>query len=129
MNQPGMQGPVAALARPILSAWYLDEAIVEWEVVSERVLPFLSVVAIVGKLVHDKLVYVAQWKHLLIGCLDCHGGQCDVWVWWLLITVRRFTWSWHVCFIWSLICSGLSQWLNDIWLASFASISCLILLF
>ena len=51
-----MQCPVCSLARPVRSPGDLDEAIIEAEIVTERVLPSLSVLAIVRKVVHDELV-------------------------------------------------------------------------
>ena len=53
-----MQGPVAAFARSIGPTRYLDEAVVERQIVTQRVLPFLLILAVVGKLLHDKLVDV-----------------------------------------------------------------------
>lgn len=82
-----MQGPVAALAGPVLASWHLDEAVVEAQVVSQGILPLVRVHAVIRKLVHDELVDLAERKHLLIAGLDCHRRQRDVRVWGLLIAV------------------------------------------
>lgn len=50
-----MQSPEIALARSIEPAGNLDEAIVEGEIVSQGVLPFLGVRAVVGKMIGDEL--------------------------------------------------------------------------
>ena len=52
----GVEGPVGPLAGSVRSPGDLDEAVVEAEVVSQGVLPSLSVLPVVGKVVHDELV-------------------------------------------------------------------------
>ncbi len=78
-----MESPEAALSGLIRAPGDFDEAVVEREVVSKRVLPALGVFPIVRKAVHDKLVYLAKWKHLLRAALDSHCGEGNV-------GVRRF---------------------------------------
>lgn len=61
----GVQRPVAALARAIGSARDLDETVIETEVVTERVLPALNVLSVVGEAVHDEGVDLTQGHHLI----------------------------------------------------------------
>lgn len=82
-----MQGPEAALARLVGAAGDLDKAVIEREVVTERVLPALSVLAVIRETVHDEFVDVAEGEHLLGGALDGHRSQGDVGVRRLLVTV------------------------------------------
>ena len=58
---------------------------------SERVLPLVSVEAVVGKSVHDELVDVTERQHLLLARLDRHRGKRDIRVRRLLVAVRRLT--------------------------------------
>ena len=51
-----MKSPVGSLAGSGGMSGDLDEAVVEAEVVSQGVLPSLSVLPVVGKVVHDELV-------------------------------------------------------------------------
>ena len=73
-----MQCPVATLAGSIRSSRYLDEAVVEGEIVSERVLPLLLILAVIGELFHYELVDVAQREHFLFGGLNGHRRQSYV---------------------------------------------------
>lgn len=90
-----MKSPIAALAGSIGSTWYLDEAVVERQVVTQRVLPLLRVRPIVRELVHDELVNVTKREHLVRRRLDGHGRESYVRVGRLLVAVRRFTRSRH----------------------------------
>lgn len=51
-----MEGPVSSFARSVRSARNLYEAVVEAEVVTQRVLPSLGVFSVVGEAVHNKFV-------------------------------------------------------------------------
>lgn len=74
----GIQCPVAALARFLVIARYLDKALVETEVVTDRVLPSLLIVAIVRKVLHDVLIDAVQ-RHFLVGCIaDSLGDECNI---------------------------------------------------
>ena len=55
-----MKSPVGTLAWPIWSSGYLDETVVEAEVVAQGVLPALRVLPVVGEVVHDELVDVGE---------------------------------------------------------------------
>jgi len=46
--------------------------------VADGVLPALLVVAVVGEVVHDKLVDLVQSEHLVLRALDRHRDQRDV---------------------------------------------------
>lgn len=74
----GVQRPVAAFARPALLPGHLDEAVVQGQVVTDRVLPALFVVVIEGESVHDELVDAAERGALLRCALDGHGDERDV---------------------------------------------------
>ena len=73
-----VQGPVAALARFLVVAGHLDEALVEREVVADAVLPALLVLPVEGEAVHDELVDAVQGDLLLRRVLDGHGDESDV---------------------------------------------------
>ena len=66
---------------------------------SERVLPLLRVLAVVGKFFHDELVDLAQWQHLLAGRLDGHGGERDVRIGRLLVAVGGLAGARHSRFL------------------------------
>lgn len=83
-----MQCPVGALARSIRPPGDLYKAVVEGEVVPERVLPALRVPAVVREAVRDEPVYVRQRQHLLRAAPDRHRRQAYVRVRWLLVAVR-----------------------------------------
>lgn len=68
-----MEGPVGPLARPVRTPGDFDEAIIKAEVVSQRILPSLCVLAIVGEVIHDELVDVREGKHPLWGVPEGHG--------------------------------------------------------
>ncbi len=79
----GMQRPVAALARSLRTSRHLDKAVVEAQRVSDRVLPALLILAVVGKQVHDELVDLAERAHAVAVVLYGHGDEADVGVGWL----------------------------------------------
>ena len=51
-----IEHPVVAFARIVVVARYFDETFVETQIVADRVLPSLLVVAIIRKVLHDELV-------------------------------------------------------------------------
>ena len=53
-----MEGPVGTFARSVRPSRDLDEAVVEAEVVSQRILPSLGVLSVVWEVVHDELINV-----------------------------------------------------------------------
>ena len=67
LNGFRMKSPVGTLARPIWPPGNLDEAVIEAEIVSERVLPPLRVLPVVGERVHDELVDLGEGQHPLRG--------------------------------------------------------------
>lgn len=70
-----VQRPVIALARVTRFPRYLDEAVIQRQVVSDRVLPCGELVVIIGESGHDELAYPAQ-RQLLLGRLeDSHGDE------------------------------------------------------
>ena len=84
----GVKGPICALPGAVMTPRDLDEAVVEAKVVSERILPSLRVLPVVGEVVHDELVYVGERKHLLRRPHQSHGGERDVGVWRFAVSVR-----------------------------------------
>lgn len=78
-----MERPEAALAGLVRAPGDFNEAVVEGEIVAQGILPALGVFPVVGKTVHDKLVDLAERKHLLRTALDGHSGERNV-------GVRRF---------------------------------------
>ncbi len=73
-----MQRPVAALARLVRAPRHLDEAVVEAQRVSDRVLPALLILTVVGKRLHDVVVDVVERDHAALGLLYGHGYERDV---------------------------------------------------
>ena len=73
-----MKSPVGPLAWPIWSSGYLDETVVEAEVVAQGVLPALRVLPVVGEVVHDELVDVGEGQHLLGTPHEGHGREGNV---------------------------------------------------
>lgn len=73
----------------------LDKAIVEGEIVSQRILPSLSILSIVRKVIHDPLVDSRQRQHLLLRTLYSHSSECDVRIRRLASNVRASTRSRH----------------------------------
>jgi len=74
----GVQRPVAALARAVSGPRDFDEAVVERQTVSDRVLPALLVLPVVRKQVHDELVDLVQCTHLVRRVLNGEGDEGDV---------------------------------------------------
>ena len=73
-----MESPVGALARPVRPSRDLDKAVVETEVVPERVLPALSVFPVVREVVHDELVDLGEGQHPLLAVVEGHRSECYV---------------------------------------------------
>ena len=62
----GVQRPEGSLARLVGCPWYLEEAIVEAERMSDGVLPALLVLTVERKQVHDELVNLTKGQHFTI---------------------------------------------------------------
>ena len=90
-----VEGPVGPLARPVRPPRDLDEAVVEGEVVSQRILPTLRVLAVVREVVRDELVDLGQGAHLLRVAEDGHCCQGNVRVRGLLVPVALARWPRH----------------------------------
>lgn len=82
-----MQFPVAPFARFLVFPWFLDEAIIQGEIVSDRILPSLTVVSVEGELVHDIGVDFIQCYLPILACLDGFRYKCYVGIGWLLIRI------------------------------------------
>ena len=65
VNSRFCEGPERAFAPAPFLPGQFDEAVIETEVVPNRILPTLSVMSVVGELVHDEAVDLAQC-HLFI---------------------------------------------------------------
>lgn len=97
-----IQSPIAALAATVFAlanvgfvAWYLNETIVQAKIVSDTVLPPLSVVPVVRKPFHNESVYPGQCKPLLRRRVYRHCDQSNVRIRRLLVPRGRFvTWYW-----------------------------------
>ena len=70
--------PEVPLALPASLTRNLHETLVQTEVMSDRVLPALLVLLVVGKVVHDELVDLGEGQPLLGSLLDGHGDEGDV---------------------------------------------------
>ena len=120
-----MEGPVGTFARSVRPSRDLDEAVVEAAVVSQGVLPALSVLPVVGEVVHDELVDVGERQHPLGGVVDGHGREGDVGVGRLGVAVTVAAWSGHAGAEshWCLHNSGANKQLENGRLAA-AQLSC-----
>lgn len=84
------QCPIISFPGISFSSWNFAEAVVERQVVTNRVLPTLLVLSVVGKIVHDELIDAIQ-SNLPFRCLsNSHSDECNVWI-------GRFSWSVAVC--------------------------------
>jgi len=79
----GVQSPVAALAGLLVVPRHFHEALVQTEIVANRILPALLVLPVVGKAVHDELINTVEGDLFVGRVLDGHGDEGDV-------RVRRF---------------------------------------
>ena len=73
-----MQRPEAALARLLVVARDLHEALVQRQVVADRVLPTLLVLAVEREALHDELVDAVERHSLVLLTHDGHGDECNV---------------------------------------------------
>lgn len=67
---------------------FLDEAVVERQVVPYRVLPALFVVVVVGEILHNEFVDPIQGDLLFRCAADRHGDQSDVTAWRFSVDIR-----------------------------------------
>lgn len=70
-----VEHPVVALARVVVVARYLHEALVEGQVVADGVLPALLVLAVVGEVLHDELIDAIERQALLGTLPDGHHDE------------------------------------------------------
>lgn len=78
----GRQSPIVPFARSTFVSWQLDETVVQAQIVSYRVLPTLTILAIVGKVIHDEAIYTVQCKFASGGKFNCHGDKCNIRIGW-----------------------------------------------
>ncbi len=71
----GVDHPVVSLAGVVVVSRHLDEALVEAEVVPDRVLPALLVGAVVRKVLEDELVDAVERETLLRALADGHHDE------------------------------------------------------
>ena len=60
-----MKSPIGSFSGSVRSSGNLDETVVETEIVTERILPSLSVLPVVGKVFHDEFVDLRKRQHSL----------------------------------------------------------------
>lgn len=60
-----MKLPEISFARRSILSWHLDEAVIEAQVVTNRVLPRGPALAVVGKLLNDVIANFTERKHLI----------------------------------------------------------------
>ncbi|GMT06143.1 hypothetical protein PENTCL1PPCAC_28317, partial [Pristionchus entomophagus] len=85
-----VQRPVVAFAGIIVGSGHFDEALVEGEIVPDRVLPALLVVAIVGVVGHDVVVDSGKCQSSLFARPNRHHNQCIVREGRLLVSIKHF---------------------------------------
>lgn len=90
-----VQRPVGSLSGTVRTAWNFNEAIVEAQVVPQRVLPALGVVPVVREPIRDVLVDIVETQHLLRRAPDRHRSQRNVRVGGLLIPIGFTRWTRH----------------------------------
>lgn len=93
-----MEGPVGPFARSVRPSGHFEETVVEGQVVSQRILPPLSVLPVVRETFHDVAIDIGQREHPLRRRQDGHGRQGDVRIWRLLIAVALATRARHFFF-------------------------------
>lgn len=71
----GVQHPVVSFARIVVMSRNFDETLIETQVVPDGVLPALSVLSVVGKVVHDELVDSVERKSALRALTDRHHDE------------------------------------------------------
>lgn len=74
----GVQSPVVAFSGIAGLSWHFHEAVIERQVVPDRVLPRRELLAVVGKAAADELADLAKSKPLAGALQDCHGDERDV---------------------------------------------------
>ena len=74
----GIQRPVGSLSGLLVVPGHFDETFVEAQVVADRVLPALLVLAVIREPVHDELVDAVERDLLLGRTLNGHGDEGDV---------------------------------------------------
>lgn len=72
------KSPEVPLSLSTAVAWHLHEALVQRQIVPDRVLPAFLVLLEVGKPGGDVGVYLAQGRPFLSTVLNGHGDQSDV---------------------------------------------------
>lgn len=82
-----MQGPIRSFARSVRIPGHFHEAVVEGEIVSQRVLPALRIVSVIREPISDEPVYLGQRQHPHRRAPYRHGSERYVRVGWLLIAV------------------------------------------
>lgn len=70
-----IQHPVVALTGVVVVAGHLDEALVETEIVADRILPALLVITVVGKVLHDELVDAVKGESFFGRLPDGHHDE------------------------------------------------------
>lgn len=73
-----VQGPIVAFSRIPGLSWDFHEAVVEGEIVADRVLPRGELLPVVRESVADELADLAERETLLRALQDGHGDQGDV---------------------------------------------------
>lgn len=71
----GVQHPVVAFARVIIVARHFNETLVQTQVVPDWVLPSLSVLSVVWKVVHDELIDAVECEPSLRALADRHHNE------------------------------------------------------
>ena len=73
-----VQRPEVPFSRVSRFSWYLDEAIIERQVVSDGVLPLGELLLVVRKSLLYKLTDPTESQPLVRSLEDCHGDHCYV---------------------------------------------------
>ena len=66
----------------ILVSWYFFEAVVEWQVVSDGILPARFTLVVEREVVSDVLIYLTQGQPPVRCSVDSHGDQSGVGIRW-----------------------------------------------
>lgn len=78
-----MQLPEVSLARWAILPGYLNEAVIQAQIVSDWILPSGPAFAVVWKLCDDVVANLTQSQHLVGRLRNSHGYECNVGVRWL----------------------------------------------
>ena len=65
---------------------YLNETVIQAEIVSYTILPTLSIISVIWKSVHDEAIDTRQSESSRRRWINCHSNQCYIRIGWFLVS-------------------------------------------